>query len=167
MRGSMLRLCARTWTCIATRRPCATSWKATDWWPSWATVRSSLAAPVIPTSRSRRERSRLQQPGVPAGRVRPAQRPPCERDGCPEGVTVIVGGGYHGKSTLLRALERGVYPHLAGDGRDWVITRGDAAAVRAEDGSRRDRGRHLALHQRPAVRDRYPQLLHRRDAWFC
>jgi len=54
--------------------------------------------------------------------------------GVPDGVTVIVGGGYHGKSTLLRALERGVFPHLEGDGREWVITRGDAAAVRAEDG---------------------------------
>ena len=37
--------------------------------------------------------------------------------GIPEGVTVIVGGGYHGKSTLLRAIERGVYPHIGGDGR--------------------------------------------------
>ncbi|GAA4402023.1 ABC-ATPase domain-containing protein [Tsukamurella soli] len=54
--------------------------------------------------------------------------------GVRDGVTVIVGGGYHGKSTLLRALERGVYPHIAGDGREWVITRGDAVTVRAEDG---------------------------------
>lgn len=54
--------------------------------------------------------------------------------GVPEGVTVIVGGGYHGKSTLLRALERGVYSHVAGDGREWVITRGDTSSVRAEDG---------------------------------
>jgi predicted ABC-class ATPase len=54
--------------------------------------------------------------------------------GVPEGVTVIVGGGYHGKSTLLRALERGVYPHLEGDGRERVVTRADVAAVRAEDG---------------------------------
>ncbi|AXE39483.1 ABC-ATPase domain-containing protein [Acidipropionibacterium virtanenii] len=54
--------------------------------------------------------------------------------GVPEGVTVIVGGGYHGKSTLLRALERGVYPHVGGDGREWVVTRRDAVAVRAEDG---------------------------------
>ena len=54
--------------------------------------------------------------------------------GVPEGITVIVGGGYHGKSTLLRALERGVYPHRAGDGRDWVIARADVAAIRAEDG---------------------------------
>lgn len=54
--------------------------------------------------------------------------------GIPEGVTVIVGGGFHGKSTLLRAIERGVYPHIAGDGREWVITRSDAVSVRAEDG---------------------------------
>lgn len=54
--------------------------------------------------------------------------------GIPEGLTVIVGGGYHGKSTLLRALERGVYPHVAGDGREWVISRADVASVRAEDG---------------------------------
>lgn len=54
--------------------------------------------------------------------------------GVPRGVTVIVGGGYHGKSTLLRAIERGVYPHIAGDGREWVITRGDAVTIRAEDG---------------------------------
>lgn len=51
-----------------------------------------------------------------------------------EGVTVIVGGGYHGKSTLLRALERGVYSHVADDGREWVITRDDTVTVRAEDG---------------------------------
>lgn len=54
--------------------------------------------------------------------------------GVPVGITVIVGGGYHGKSTLLRALERGVYPHIAGDGREWVLTVDDAAAIRAEDG---------------------------------
>ncbi|MDN5687881.1 MAG: ABC-ATPase domain-containing protein [Brachybacterium sp.] len=54
--------------------------------------------------------------------------------GVPDGITVIVGGGYHGKSTLLRAIERGVYPHRLSDGREWVITRGDVASVRAEDG---------------------------------
>ncbi|MCH8560789.1 ABC-ATPase domain-containing protein [Nesterenkonia sp. DZ6] len=54
--------------------------------------------------------------------------------GVPEGVTVIVGGGYHGKSTLLRAIERGVYPHIAGDGREWVITGASAVSIRAEDG---------------------------------
>lgn len=54
--------------------------------------------------------------------------------GLPRGVTVIVGGGYHGKSTLLRALERGVYAHISGDGREWVITDYNAVSIRAEDG---------------------------------
>ena len=52
----------------------------------------------------------------------------------PEGVTLLAGGGYHGKSTLLRALERGVYNHRPGDGRELVVTRADAVKVRAEDG---------------------------------
>ena len=52
----------------------------------------------------------------------------------PEGVTLLAGGGYHGKSTLLRALERGVYNHRPGDGRERVVTRADAVKVRAEDG---------------------------------
>lgn len=54
--------------------------------------------------------------------------------GIPTGVTLIVGGGYHGKSTLLRAIERGVYDHIPGDGRELVITLGSAAKIRAEDG---------------------------------
>ena len=54
--------------------------------------------------------------------------------GVPEGVTVIVGGGYHGKSTLLQALERGVYSHVPGDGRERVVTLPSAVSVRAEDG---------------------------------
>lgn len=53
--------------------------------------------------------------------------------GVPEGVTLIVGGGYHGKSTLLRALENGVYDHVPGDGRELVVARADAVSVRAED----------------------------------
>ncbi len=56
--------------------------------------------------------------------------------GIREGVTLIVGGGYHGKSTLLRAIERGVYNHISGDGREYVITRPDAFKIRAEDGRR-------------------------------
>ncbi|MGM0644995.1 MAG: ABC-ATPase domain-containing protein [Thermodesulfobacteriota bacterium] len=52
----------------------------------------------------------------------------------PAGVTVIVGGGYHGKSTLLRALERGVYNHIPGDGREWVVSSPSAVKIRAEDG---------------------------------
>ncbi|SHE12637.1 Predicted ATPase of the ABC class [Chlamydia abortus] len=54
----------------------------------------------------------------------------------PEGVTLIVGGGYHGKSTLLQAIERGVYNHLPGDGREYVITDESACKIRAEDGRR-------------------------------
>ncbi len=56
--------------------------------------------------------------------------------GIPEGITLIVGGGFHGKSTLLNALELGVYPHIPGDGREYVITRADAVKIRAEDGRR-------------------------------
>lgn len=54
--------------------------------------------------------------------------------GIPEGITLIVGGGYHGKSTLLQALELGVYNHIAGDGREYVITNDTAVKLRAEDG---------------------------------
>ena len=50
------------------------------------------------------------------------------------GVTLIVGGGFHGKSTLLRALERGIYDHIPGDGREAVVTIESAVKVRAEDG---------------------------------
>jgi len=56
--------------------------------------------------------------------------------GIPKGVTLIVGGGYHGKSTLLRALERGVYSHIPGDGREYVVTVSHAVKTRAEDGRR-------------------------------
>ncbi len=56
--------------------------------------------------------------------------------GIPRGITLIVGGGYHGKSTLLRALERGVYPHIPGDGREYVVTLAEAVKIRAEDGRR-------------------------------
>src|SRR4029450_8931715 len=59
--------------------------------------------------------------------------------GIREGVTLVVGGGYHGKSTLLRALERGVYAHVPGDGRETVVTRPDAVKIRAEDGRRVER----------------------------
>ncbi|MFN8543696.1 MAG: ABC-ATPase domain-containing protein [Candidatus Binatia bacterium] len=54
--------------------------------------------------------------------------------GIAAGVTVIVGGGYHGKSTLLDALARGVYDHVPGDGRERCVTVGGAVSVRAEDG---------------------------------
>jgi len=54
--------------------------------------------------------------------------------GIGEGVTLVVGGGFHGKSTLLRALEAGVYNHRLGDGRERVVARASAVKVRAEDG---------------------------------
>ncbi len=54
--------------------------------------------------------------------------------GIPCGITLIVGGGFHGKSTLLTALELGVYDHVPGDGRARVVTDPDAAKIRAEDG---------------------------------
>ena len=54
--------------------------------------------------------------------------------GIGRGVTLIVGGGYHGKSTLLNALEKGAYNHIPGDGRELVITESDCVKIRAEDG---------------------------------
>ena len=54
--------------------------------------------------------------------------------GIPKGITLIVGGGYHGKSTLLNALERGVYSHIKGDGREYVISDESGLKLRAEDG---------------------------------
>ena len=54
--------------------------------------------------------------------------------GIPEGITLIVGGGYHGKSTLLNAVELGVYNHIPGDGREFVVSDSEAVKIRAEDG---------------------------------
>ncbi len=54
--------------------------------------------------------------------------------GIPAGVTLIVGGGFHGKSTLLHAIERGIYDHIPGDGRDRIVTNPTAVRIRAEEG---------------------------------
>ena len=54
--------------------------------------------------------------------------------GIPEGVNLVVGGGYHGKSTLLRALELGIYNHIPGDGREYVVSLDSSFKIRAEDG---------------------------------
>ncbi|MBU9720064.1 MULTISPECIES: ABC-ATPase domain-containing protein [Bacillaceae] len=54
--------------------------------------------------------------------------------GIPAGITIIVGGGFHGKSTLLQGIERGVYNHKLGDGREYVITDNTAMKIRSEDG---------------------------------
>jgi predicted ABC-class ATPase len=56
--------------------------------------------------------------------------------GISEGITLVVGGGYHGKSTLLNALELGIYNHIPGDGREFVATNPNAVKIRAEDGRR-------------------------------
>jgi len=68
--------------------------------------------------------------------IKPPNRGPITGMGIPEGVTLIVGGGFHGKSTLLNALQMGVYNHIPGDGREFVITRSQAVKIRAENGRR-------------------------------
>ena len=52
----------------------------------------------------------------------------------PPGVTLIVGGGYHGKSTFLQTLASGVYNKIPGDGREYCVSLANAVTVRAEDG---------------------------------
>lgn len=66
--------------------------------------------------------------------MNPPHRGPISGMGIKCGVTLIVGGGYHGKSTLLQALQAGVYDHVAGDGRELVIADATACKLRAEDG---------------------------------
>ena len=51
-----------------------------------------------------------------------------------EGITVITGGGYSGKSTLLNAMEQGIYNHIPGDGREYVLSESSALKTNAEDG---------------------------------
>jgi len=92
-------------------------------------------------------RSGVSQEPLAGGQVVPFESPPSLRVevelpnagritgmGVPEGVTLIVGGGYHGKSTLLKALERGVWNHRPGDGRERVVSHGATVKIRAEDG---------------------------------
>jgi predicted ABC-class ATPase len=74
--------------------------------------------------------------------------------GIKRGVTLIIGGGYHGKSTLLQALEQGVYNHRAGDGREFVITEDTALKLRAEDGrSIQNLDLSLFIHDLPNKKD--------------
>ncbi|MFO8071005.1 MAG: ABC-ATPase domain-containing protein [Polyangia bacterium] len=86
------------------------------------------------------------------GRVVPFRSPPSLRVevelpnhgrvagmGVPRGITLVAGGGYHGKSTLLTALEAGVYDHVPGDGRELVVSDPAAVEIRAEDGRRVER----------------------------
>ena len=70
------------------------------------------------------------------------------------GITLIAGGGYHGKSTLLKALERGVYDHISGDGREYVVTDATAMKIRAEDGRKvTDTDISLFINHLPSGRD--------------
>lgn len=59
---------------------------------------------------------------------------PIKGMGIPKGVTLIVGGGFHGKSTLLNAIERSIYNHIPGDGREAIVTDVNAVKIKAEDG---------------------------------
>lgn len=79
---------------------------------------------------------KFQPPGSLSVEVELPNRGKVRGMGVPEGVTLIVGGGYHGKSTLLNALELGVYNHIPGDGRELVVTDPTAMKIRAEDGRR-------------------------------
>ena len=75
----------------------------------------------------------------------------CGRDirgmGIPKGITVITGGAFHGKSTLLQALTRAVYPHIPGDGREGIVIDESALRVGVEDG-RSVRGTDLSMFVR-------------------
>lgn len=75
----------------------------------------------------------FESPGSMAVTLHLPHHGPITGMGVPNGITLIVGGGFHGKSTLLNALEMGVYDHIAGDGREYVITDGSAFKLRAED----------------------------------
>lgn len=59
---------------------------------------------------------------------------PIKGMGIPKGITLIVGGGFHGKSTLLQALELGIYDHIAKDGREYLVTLDHAVKIKAENG---------------------------------
>ncbi len=83
--------------------------------------------------------------------------------GIKRGVTLIVGGGYHGKSTLLSALELGVYDHIAKDGREYVITDDTAVSIRAEDG-RSVRGTDISMFIRNLPSGRNTSCFYTEDA---
>ena len=76
----------------------------------------------------------LQVPAVLAVELQAPHAGTLRGFGIRAGVTLIVGGGYHGKSTLLQALALGVYDHLPGDGRERCVSAEELVSVRAEDG---------------------------------
>ena len=96
----------------------------------------------------------FQSPASMALTLELPHRGPVRGMGVRRGVTLIAGGGYHGKSTLLKALERGVYDHIAGDGREYVITDPTAVKIRAEDGRKvTDTDISLFINHLPSGRD--------------
>ncbi len=80
------------------------------------------------------EAVKLEAPAGLAVTLEAPNRGPIQGLGIPHGITLIVGGGYHGKSTLLRAIENGIYDHIEGDGRELAVTVPGAVKIRAEDG---------------------------------
>ncbi len=81
-----------------------------------------------------REAIPLSVPEAFAVELNAPHRGPIRGLGIGRGVTLIAGGGYHGKSTLLEALARSVYDHVPADGRELCVTDAAAVCIRAEDG---------------------------------
>lgn len=77
---------------------------------------------------------RFQSPDMMRKKVFLPHRGEIEGMGIGKGITLITGGGYHGKSTLLNAIQQGVYNHIPGDGRELAVTIEEAVKIRAYDG---------------------------------
>lgn len=86
------------------------------------------------SQRSMKQAVAFKSPDTLAVTLQLPHQGPLRGMGIRRGITVIAGGGFHGKSTLLKALERGVYNHIKGDGREFVITQESAYKLRAEEG---------------------------------
>lgn len=56
--------------------------------------------------------------------------------GIRRGLTVVSGPAYHGKTTLIEAVSAGVWNHIPGDGREYVITIRESFVVMSENGRR-------------------------------
>jgi predicted ABC-class ATPase len=89
---------------------------------------------IDPRPMPEKEALRFQAPAEYRVRLDLPNKGPVDGMGIPEGVTLIVGGGYHGKSTLLSAIETGIYNHIPGDGRELSVTVSGAQKIRASDG---------------------------------
>lgn len=91
---------------------------------------------VDPRPMARDEAVPFETPDAFAVTLDTPNRGPVRGMGIPTGVTLIVGGGYHGKSTLLTAIELGIYDCIPGDGRELVVASEAVVKIRAEDGRR-------------------------------